>query len=71
MFCVYVITAKVKYTYCKLICAKSKVAPIKPTTVLCPDLCAAYVSAKLSEKIEQSLWLADCIFWTDSYTVLR
>ncbi|XP_071057316.1 uncharacterized protein [Onthophagus taurus] len=57
---------------CKLLCAKGKVAPIKSMTIPRLELCAAYVSAKLAQKVIESLRLQIkcCTYWTDSQVVL-
>lgn len=56
----------------RLLTAKSRVAPIKPTTIPRLELCAALAGARLYEKVSVSLRLTvnKVYFWTDSTIVL-
>lgn len=56
----------------RLLCAKTKVCPLKSLSIPKLELCAAYVGAKLYKKIIDSLRLTftNTFFWTDSTIVM-
>ncbi|XP_073956544.1 uncharacterized protein [Choristoneura fumiferana] len=56
----------------KLLCSKSKVAPLKPTTIPRLELCAALLAAKLTKSVQESLrYQPDkIVHWCDSSVVL-
>lgn len=71
--CLYVRTVQ-EYSKAsvKLLLAKSKVAPLKPTTIPRLELCGALVGVRLFEKVVSSLRvdIRHSTFWTDSTIVL-
>nr|XP_040241675.2 uncharacterized protein LOC120961733 [Anopheles coluzzii] len=56
----------------RLLCSKSKVAPVKPVTIPRMELLGAYLLARLISKVAGSidLHLRNIILWTDSQIVL-
>ncbi|XP_067260191.1 uncharacterized protein [Chanodichthys erythropterus] len=60
-------------THCAFMMGKSRVAPLKQTTIPRMELTAAVVAVKTDKmlKDELELELNESVFWTDSTTVLR
>ncbi|XP_014676486.1 PREDICTED: uncharacterized protein LOC106816399 [Priapulus caudatus] len=59
--------------HCCLVMAKSRLAPIKPTTIQRLELSAAVVAVKLDQACRKHLEypLSESVFWTDSTIVLH
>ena len=59
--------------HCSLLMGKSRVVPIKPTTIPRLELTAAVVAARQHHQIQQELdWtLSKVEFWTDSTCILQ
>lgn len=71
--CVYVRTINSESVVTvRLLCAKGKVAPTKPTTIPRLELCGALLGARLYSKVIGSLrsTVNNVVFWTDSTVVL-
>ncbi|CAH2097522.1 unnamed protein product [Euphydryas editha] len=71
--CIYLkSTSSQGETMIRLLCAKSKVAPLKPTTIPRLELCAALLSVKLCKSVLDSIrYRPDkVIHWCDSSVVL-
>ncbi|XP_054713716.1 uncharacterized protein LOC129223174 [Uloborus diversus] len=71
--CVYMFSSNARNSSCsKLLCSKSRVAPIKTVTVPRLELCAAVLLAKLVTKVLRVLNLKDnfIYFYSDSTIVL-
>lgn len=71
--CIYLRSNKSNHVHTsRLLCAKARVAPIKPMTIPRLELCGALLGARLCQKVSQSLKckINRKIIWTDSMVVL-
>ncbi|CAH2093398.1 unnamed protein product [Euphydryas editha] len=70
--CVYIRSSNEGKFFVKLLCAKARVAPIKPTTIPRLELNGALLGARLSKKVLEALRcnIAKKFMWTDSTVVL-
>ena len=69
--CVYVRSVHNDVVYTKLLCAKSRVAPIKPLTIPRLELCGALEVAKLMQTVVRAInFTGNLYLWCDSQVVL-
>nr|CAH7719202.1 unnamed protein product [Callosobruchus chinensis] len=71
--CIYILSKNQQGdTFVNLLCAKTKVAPIKSLTIPKLELCIALILAKLARKVIDSVRIKFdcCTFWADSTIVL-
>lgn len=71
--CIYMkSTNSNNYVTVRLLCAKSKVAPLKPTTIPRLELCAALLAARLCKSVTDSIRYSPSriVHWCDSTVVL-
>nr|CAH7752297.1 unnamed protein product [Callosobruchus chinensis] len=71
--CIYILSKNQQGdTFVNLLCAKTKVAPIKSLTIPKLELCGALILAKLARKVIDSVRIKFdcCTFWADSTIVL-
>lgn len=60
--------------FCRLLCGKSRVAPLHTVTIPRLELCAAVLLAQLMQKVQKALAVEDqtkIFLWTDSTVVLN
>lgn len=70
--CAYVVSEKDHFITATLLCAKSKVAPLKKVTLPRLELCGALMAAELKSKLVNCLRVKfnNIFLWTDSMIVL-
>lgn len=70
--CIYIKSVNEFGCHVSLLCAKSRVAPLKNVTLPRLELCGAVLLAHLAEKVKKSLNINfnNCYFWCDSTIVL-
>lgn len=71
--CVYVKSSSGSGFTINLMCAKSRVAPLKTVTIPRLELCGAVLLSKLVEKLKEALSVKinNIFYWTDSMVVLH
>lgn len=70
--CMYIRSLSDNMITVRLLCAKTRVAPLKPLTIPKLELCAALLLSKLVNKVVSKLELSfeSCTLWSDSNIVL-
>ena len=70
--CIYLRSTDTQGKHTSLVCSKSRIAPLKSTTIPKLELCAALLLAKLYTSIIQSLkiYVDKLHFWSDSILTL-
>ncbi|XP_045774153.1 uncharacterized protein LOC123873362 [Maniola jurtina] len=70
--CIYIRSINNEGISVRLLCSKSKVSPMKPTTIPRLELCGALLAAKLSKTVVESLRcsVSRQVHWCDSTVVL-
>jgi hypothetical protein len=70
--CIYIRAVKGKQISMRLLCAKSRIAPIKSVALPRLELCAATLLARLLHSVKQSMKInfSKTVCWTDSTIVL-